>query len=150
MPIGRYFLIMGGVLLALLFLVNWSMPTLTAAPEEASNEHPTILIHSRHRWPEAVVFDTNRPTIVPPAPATVAADAQPEKFVQDAKTPRDAMAMAEPAAPVEQAAPAPAPPKRVAERRRPRPHREARRDETRRVASYDMFGYRQPFIFGGW
>jgi len=147
MPIGRYFLIMGGVLLALLFLVSWSLPTLTAAPEEASNEHPTILIHSRHRWPDAVVFDTSRPTIVP---ATVAAAAPPEKPVQDAKAPMDAMAMAEPAAPVEKAAPTPASPKRLAERRRPRAHREARRDDARRVASYDMFGYRQPFIFGGW
>ncbi|MBR0758585.1 hypothetical protein JQ604_40930 [Bradyrhizobium jicamae] len=148
MPIGRYFLIMGGVLLALLFLADWSMPTVTATPEEASNEHPTILIHSRRRGPDAVVFDTSRPTIVPPTPATVAAEAPSETSLQDAKPPTDAMAMAEPAAPVEQAAPAP--PKRAAERRRPRPHREARRDDARRIASYDMFANRQPFIFGGW
>ena len=145
MPIGRYFLIMGGVLLALLFLIDWSTPTLTATPEHASNEHPTILIHSRRRLPDAVVIDTSLPTIVPPAPATVVAEVPPEKSLQDAKAPRDAMAMAEPAVPSEQTAPAPTQPKLVAERRRPRVHH-----ETRRVASYDMFGYRQPFIFGGW
>ena len=75
MPVARYFLLVGGVLLALLFLSNEVLPQLPVAERvaEAGPDKPVIRINSDRKWPERVVFDTNMPTIVPPvAPALVA------------------------------------------------------------------------------
>ena len=80
MPVARYFLFVGGVLLALLFIVDAYAPNapvvnateISAAAETGFNKS-IIRIHSDRKWPERVVFDTNMPTIVPPtAPALVA------------------------------------------------------------------------------
>ena len=67
MPVVRYFLLVGGVLLALLFLSNEVLPQLPAAERvaEAGPDKPVIRINSDRKWPERVVFDTNMPTIVP-------------------------------------------------------------------------------------
>jgi len=75
MPVVRYFLLVGGVLLALLFLSNEVLPQLPVAERvaESSRDKSVIRINSDRKWPERVVFDTNMPTIVPPvAPALVA------------------------------------------------------------------------------
>jgi len=75
MPVARYFLLVGGVLLALLFLSNEVLPQLPVAERvaEAGRDKSVIRINSDRKWPERVVFDTNMPTIVPPvAPALVA------------------------------------------------------------------------------
>jgi len=75
MPVARYFLLVGGVLLALLFLLNEVLPQLPVAERvaEAGPNKAVIRINSDRKWPERVVFDTNMPTIVPPiAPALVA------------------------------------------------------------------------------
>ena len=75
MPVARYFLLVGGVLLALLFLSNEVLPQLPVAERvaEAGPNKSVIRIHSDQKWPERVVFDTNMPTILPPiAPALVA------------------------------------------------------------------------------
>jgi len=74
MPVARYFLLVGGVLLALLFLSNEFLPKLPVAERaEASPDKSAIRIQSDRKWPERVVFDTNMPTIIPPtAPALVA------------------------------------------------------------------------------
>jgi len=75
MPVVRYFLLVGGVLLALLFLSNEVLPQLPVAERvaEAGRDKSVIRINSDRKWPERVVFDTNMPTIVPPvAPALVA------------------------------------------------------------------------------
>jgi hypothetical protein len=75
MPVARYFLLVGGVLLALLFLSNEVLPQLPVAERvaEAGPDRSAIRINSDRKWPERVVFDTNMPTIVPPvAPALVA------------------------------------------------------------------------------
>jgi hypothetical protein len=75
MPVVRYFLLVGGVLLALLFLSNEVLPQLPVAERvsEAGPNKSVIRINSDRKWPERVVFDTNMPTIVPPtAPALVA------------------------------------------------------------------------------
>jgi len=47
-------------------------------PDEvrADSELPVIRIHSDRKWPERVVFDTNRPSIVPAASANTIASAQ--------------------------------------------------------------------------
>jgi hypothetical protein len=75
MPVARYFLLVGGVLLALLFLLNEVLPQLPVAERvaEAGPNKSVIRISSDRKWPERVVFDTNMPTIVPAiAPALVA------------------------------------------------------------------------------
>ena len=84
MPVARYFLLVGGVLLALLFLSNEVLPQLPVAERvaESSRDKSVIRINSDRKWPERVVFDTNMPPIAPalvakaeavgPAPAAVA------------------------------------------------------------------------------
>jgi hypothetical protein len=81
MPIFRYFIFVGGALLALLFAVNLALPN---TPEgetilTSGGDLPLIRIHSDHKLPERVVLDTSQPTIVPPAVqvATVAAPSPP-------------------------------------------------------------------------
>jgi hypothetical protein len=70
MPVLRYFLFVGGALLALLLGANALLPQAPAAGSLASGaDLPTIRIHSDRKWPERVVFDTSQPTI---APVTVA------------------------------------------------------------------------------
>jgi hypothetical protein len=67
-PVARYFLLVGSVLLAMLFIADWSLPN---APQsfmrDARVDKSIIRIKSAHRWPEKVVYDTSLPTIVPPA-----------------------------------------------------------------------------------
>lgn len=140
MPLARYFLYTGSVLLALLFLIDWYLPPPAVEAARADIDRSTIRLQSAHKWPSAVVFDTDQPTIVPPV-ATAAVDVPPVQTAQPAKPPLEAMAMAqskEPAA--TQAAPASSQ-KRVVRRsklaRTPAP--------APRVASSDMFGFGNPF-----
>jgi hypothetical protein len=101
MPVFRYFVFVGGALLALLLIVNWSLPALNAEGTQDSVDRSIIRIHSQQKWPAAVVFDTTRPTIAAPPAAAVAA-AEPA-----AKPAREAFAMAsEPAPTVKVAEPA--------------------------------------------
>lgn len=85
MPLARYFLYVGGVLLALLFISNAFLPSLPVLSDTGTaTDMPVIRIHTDRKWPERVVFDTNVPTIIPaplvnaetsvaaPAPPTVA------------------------------------------------------------------------------
>jgi hypothetical protein len=66
-PLRRYFLLVGGALLAVLLAVDAINPRQPAL--ESGNpgpRFPRIRIHSEVKGPEAVVIDTSRPTIVPP------------------------------------------------------------------------------------
>lgn len=80
MPLARYFLFIGAVLLALLFVVDACLPQMpTAERTNATVDRSVIRIHSDRKWPERVVLDTTRPTITParttanvPAPTSVA------------------------------------------------------------------------------
>ena len=67
MPVARYFFFVGGALLALLLVVNAALPALPVAesPQSAGTDHSIIRIHSDKKWPERIVLDTTRPTIVP-------------------------------------------------------------------------------------
>ena len=78
MPLMRYFVFVGGALLALLFVANACLPALpaTEARLTAAADLSVIRIHSNTKWPERVVFDTSRPTITP-VPAPVIAEAAP-------------------------------------------------------------------------
>jgi hypothetical protein len=80
MPLMRYFIFVGGALLALLLIVNAVSPVTEAARSTAAaTDRSVIRIHSDRKWPERVVFDTSRPTTVAAAstPAPVVAEAAP-------------------------------------------------------------------------
>jgi hypothetical protein len=78
MPLARYFIFVGGVLLALLFVVDAYLPKLPATVSdraEAGTDKSIIRIHSDRKWPERIVFDTSLPTIIPAVKAEAAAPA---------------------------------------------------------------------------
>jgi hypothetical protein len=71
MPLLRYFVFVGGALLALLLFCDAVLPQVPLPVNLASgSDLPAIRIRSDRKWPERVVFDTNIPSI---APVTVAA-----------------------------------------------------------------------------
>ena len=89
MPLMRYFVFVGGALLALLFIANACLPALPATEARsaaAAADLSVIRIHSNTKWPERVVFDTSRPTITP-VPAPVMAEAAPVPEPAKAATP---------------------------------------------------------------
>lgn len=69
MPLGRYFLVVGSILFAMLFIAERYWP---AAPSphfaDARFDKSIIRISSAHQWPERIIIDTSLPTLVPPAP----------------------------------------------------------------------------------
>ena len=64
MPLARYLLFVGGVLLALLFISDPFLPKLPVA-DRASSHSAIIRIHSDQKWPERVVYDTSLPALIP-------------------------------------------------------------------------------------
>ncbi|KQT03331.1 MAG: hypothetical protein ACOY3N_25180 [Bradyrhizobium sp.] len=88
MPIFRYFIFVGGALLALLFAADFVLPPapVTQAIATAGIDQPLIRIRSNRHLPERVVLDTSQPTIAAPAVQT-AAVAAPEPPAQESLTP---------------------------------------------------------------
>jgi hypothetical protein len=84
MPLLRYFIFVGGSLLALLFVVNAAFPT-EPLPETltSGSDLPAVRIHSERKLPDRVVFDTSAvlPGHAQPAPV-VLAQAKPPVQVQ--------------------------------------------------------------------
>ena len=74
MPLARYFLYVGGVLLTLLFILDAYLPKFPVMETQANL--PVIRIHSDRKWPERIVFDTSLPTIIS-APTAIAEDRVP-------------------------------------------------------------------------
>jgi hypothetical protein len=54
MPLARYFSFVGGVLLALLFILDAYLPKIPVH-ETADPSLPVIRIHSERKWPERIV-----------------------------------------------------------------------------------------------
>ncbi|QOZ29911.1 hypothetical protein [Bradyrhizobium sp. CCBAU 51753] len=79
MPVARYFMFVGGVLLALLFAFDAFTPkesVVGSAIQSAGGiDKSTVRIKSTQKLPELVVYDTNLPTIVPSQVNAVAAAA---------------------------------------------------------------------------
>jgi len=77
MPVMRYFLYVGGVLLALLFVADAMAPKpeIVSVASATTNaiDLPMIRIRSDRKWPERVVFDTSAPVIAAPSAAPVEA-----------------------------------------------------------------------------
>jgi len=70
MLLARYFLSVGAVLLALLFVADAVVPKVPAAGTDRNDtdtDKAVIRIHSDRKWPERVVFDTSIPTPIVPA-----------------------------------------------------------------------------------
>jgi hypothetical protein len=128
MFVARYFLFVGGTLIALLLGLNFYLPPVqTAAVSDA--QRPVVRIASDRKLPERIVFDTSAP-IVAAQPVTVAA--------QPAKTPAlDALAQAAPSD-VQATEPAKAEPKMAPKRK-----------VARRVVHQPVIAYGQPqFTYG--
>jgi hypothetical protein len=96
MPVARYFVFMGGVLLTLLFMIDAYLPkepVLSSAVESAPAANPALRIRSDRKWPERVVYDTSVPTVVPPeATKTAAASAAPVTQMSDKAQLRESFA----------------------------------------------------------
>jgi len=98
MPWMRYFLFIGGALLALLFISDAFAPkTAVVKGAIADAGRPAQLrIQSDQKWPERIVIDTTLPTVSVPQPALPLIAAAP-KAVGDIDTtsaPREAFAQA--------------------------------------------------------
>jgi hypothetical protein len=69
MPLARYCSFVGGVLLALMFILDACFPKLLV-PDRALVDLPVIRIHSDRKWPERIVYDTSLPAMVPTSAAS--------------------------------------------------------------------------------
>ena len=72
MPIFRYFVFVGGALLALLFAVDFGFPAAPSAQmvaADGNDQPPLIRIRFNRHLPERVVLDTSQPTIAAVAPS---------------------------------------------------------------------------------
>lgn len=103
MPLVRYFLLVGGVLLALLFISDAYLPKLpVAAGAKLDSPVIRIHIHSDQKWPERVVYDTSLPTIIPAQIANTDTSATVPATVADVSAKaqmRDAFAQLQPSDP---------------------------------------------------
>jgi len=99
MPVARYFMYVGGVLLALLFAIDALVPQEAALASHSAPgiDKSTVRIHSTQKLPERVVYDTSLPTIVPPAAKTVVAAAPPAPGASAPAHVRDSFAQLVPA-----------------------------------------------------
>jgi hypothetical protein len=59
MPLLRYFIFVGGSLLALLFVANATLPAEPLQETPTSSDLPPVRIHSDRKLPDRVVFDTS-------------------------------------------------------------------------------------------
>ncbi|GLH81768.1 hypothetical protein SSBR45G_66770 [Bradyrhizobium sp. SSBR45G] len=92
MPILRYFLFVGGTLIALLVLADAVLPSvpLPTALTSTASDLPAIRIQSARKWPERIVLDTSTP---PPAIVAQAVQPAPVAAAEPARgNPRDAFA----------------------------------------------------------
>ena len=122
MPLARYFVVVGSVLLALLLLADVCLPKLPVV--EASDPHPPVIrIYADRHGPGPIVFDTA--AAVPASPAVVAASVLPPPPIADNhSTVRDALAQQLPSPDATKVLPAE--PKKP-EARQARPRRVAKR-----------------------
>jgi hypothetical protein len=78
MPLARYFLFVGGALMALLFAFDFFSPKAVAdigTQSAGAVDKSTVRIRSDQKWPERIVFDTTQLTVAPKAAQTQTAQA---------------------------------------------------------------------------
>jgi hypothetical protein len=83
MPVVRYFVVVGNVLLVLLFGLDWCLPKSASEPVQTDSDRLAIRIHSISKLPEPVVIDTSLPTITPAAPVAMIAGLSPRIAAND-------------------------------------------------------------------
>jgi hypothetical protein len=83
-PLGRYFAFVGSLLLGMLFVADWYLPSASSQPffQEARVDKSIIRITSAQKWPEPIVIDTSLPTIVPPLPVVAKVNQPREALAQ--------------------------------------------------------------------
>ena len=92
MPLARYFVWVGSVLLALLFIADAYLPKLPDAGN-ANAFSPVVHIHSDQKWPERVVYDTSAPMPKPALAANPEADSSaPANAARASPKSREALA----------------------------------------------------------
>ena len=69
MPLGRYFLLIGGALLIVLLVAGAYLPS-PPIVEQVETRQTKIRIHSETNLPERVVFDTSMPAVTHPVDHT--------------------------------------------------------------------------------
>jgi hypothetical protein len=82
MPLLKYFGWVGSFLVAALFAASWcfSAPIARSRPSDVPlNQMIKIRIHTDHKWPERVVFDTNRWRLAPAENAQAETEPQGQK-----------------------------------------------------------------------
>ncbi|MHC2337900.1 hypothetical protein [Bradyrhizobium sp. USDA 4454] len=117
MPIIRYFVFVGALLLALLFAADRYLPAPVGRAAATDPDRTIIRIASARRLPDKIVFDTRPPSDVPAVAQADPVTERPQQLV------REAMAAA-PAAPLPEAKKEQ--PIRVSAARHPRPKRLAK------------------------
>ena len=137
MPLARYFLWVGAVLLALLLAADLSLPELPVA-KSADARLPAIHIQSVEKLPDRVVYDTSIATIIPAPPANREANIPAAATVADISAARQAFAQSQPSDAKQ--------PQRSDPRKRDTRQRH-HRFATRRAAPSALLAARQPF---GW
>jgi hypothetical protein len=96
-PLVRYFVVVTGVLLAMLAAANWYLPSPPPLPNQSTEvDKTTLRIRSERKWPQKIEFDTAMdPFIAPSAPRiAIAAPA-----VQAEKPTLEALARVKPSEP---------------------------------------------------
>jgi hypothetical protein len=81
LPLRRYFLFVGGGLLALLFLLEAVLPLPARQSSASGPNFPVIRIHSELKRPPAVVIDTSQRMIAPVIAAQDDSPAAPAPYV---------------------------------------------------------------------
>jgi hypothetical protein len=136
--VARYFVFVGGALLALLFAVDAFAPKAAADNStHASVDKSTVRIQSNQKWPERIVFDTTQPTIVPkaaPAPQVALAGPEPTPEISAKARVRETFAQFVPVEPKQAERPAPRKRKVAAKTRSSQPMRFAQQQR------YGFFG----------
>jgi hypothetical protein len=94
MPIRQYFLWVGSILLAALFVADWGLPSPATRPhsEIPPNQRANLSIRSDQKWPERIVL------VTAPRVSSLVAQALPARESRDAAAeqagPRDTFAAA--------------------------------------------------------
>ena len=131
-PLFRYFAVVGGFLLSMLFIANVFLPaTLVDGGSQTHQSKPNILIDSSRKWPERIVYDTSLPTTLAVVPVA-------QEAVRS--SPLDAMAQI--SAPTEPKQP------RHIQVVRQRPLKLAKRGSRQKFASFQQ--QRPPNLFASW
>jgi hypothetical protein len=92
LPLRRYFLFVGGGLLALLFLLEAVLPPPARQSSASGPNFPVIRIHSELKRPPAVVIDTSQRMIAPVIAAQDESPAAPVPFVMPNSSIRESFA----------------------------------------------------------